>query len=109
VKFTHLVEGMATLRHDMRLLSRKTKAKGEGFETDGAFLFFVRRVVARYHREWGVDHGSEGVRVEVLGMGMGMKRRVMRSRSGRISRTKRSSRRGSRRVLVTGVEVEGGK
>jgi hypothetical protein len=33
------VKGVATLRNDMWFLSRKTKAEGEGFETDRAFLF----------------------------------------------------------------------
>ena len=40
VKCTHLVEGVPTLGHDMRLLSWKTKAEGEWFETDGAFFLF---------------------------------------------------------------------
>jgi hypothetical protein len=47
----------------MGLLSRKPKAEGEGFETDGALFLFFGRVVARYDRQRCVDHGGERVGV----------------------------------------------
>ena len=58
---THLVEGMATFRHDMRFLAGQTEAEGEGLEADGAILFFFRGVVTRYDWEGRAGHGSEGM------------------------------------------------
>lgn len=67
---THLVEGMATLGHDMRFLSGKTKAEGERFEADGAVFLILGRVVTGDDGERGMCHESEGVGESVLGMGL---------------------------------------
>jgi hypothetical protein len=61
VEKTHLVEGMATLGHDMRFLSGQTKAEGEGFEADGAVLLILGRVVTGHDGERGMCHESEGM------------------------------------------------
>ena len=62
-QITHLVESMATFRHYMGLLARQTEAEREGFEADGAFLFFFRGVVAGNDGEGRVSHGCEGMGV----------------------------------------------
>ena len=69
---THLVEGMATLGDDMRLLSGQTKAEGERFEADGAVFLIFGRVVAGDDGEGGMCHESEGMGESVLGMGLGV-------------------------------------
>jgi hypothetical protein len=108
VKSTHLVEGMATLGHDVRFLSGQTKAEREWLEADRAVLLVFRGVVAGHDRERSMGHGSEGVDGEVLGMeGRG---RVMSVRVGR-DKGAEGGRGGSwiRLVCCCGVERGGGE